>query len=676
MSRDSSVQPVALTDGRVRAVIENIQPAVDGGRFAIKRVVGDRVVVEADCFADGHDVVACMLKWRRAGAAWQSVPMEPLVNDRWRAGFVVDALGTWEYAVCAWVDPFQSWLHDFARRVDADDVRVAAATGAALIDQAAGRAGRAGDATLLREWSRELARAAKDAALDVDELKRIGADEPRAALAQRYPDTGLAFTHPQVHPIVVERERARFSAWYEFFPRSASSNPDRHGTFADCEAWLPYVKRMGFDVLYFPPIHPIGRARRKGRNNTLDPAPGDVGSPWAIGSTEGGHEAILPELGTLADFKRLVQRAAELDIDIALDIAFQCAPDHPWVSEHPQWFRKRADGSIQYAENPPKKYQDIYPFDFESADWRAMWLALAGVFEYWIGQGVRVFRVDNPHTKAYPFWEWVIARLRAQQPDVLLLSEAFTRPRVMHRLAKLGFSQSYTYFTWRNTKQELTAYFTELSQGPGREYFRPNAWPNTPDILPAALQYGGRPVFIARVAMAATLCANYGIYGPAFELLEARALRAGGEEYLDSEKFERRVWELERAESLADFIAVLNRARHANPALQSDAGLRFLPIDNEQLLAYAKTSADGDNTVVCVVNLDPHHTQSGWIEIDPAVFGLQPGQAYQLHDLISGAHYLWHGARNYVSLDPQRTPVHVMELRARMKRENDFDYFL
>jgi len=676
MSRDSSVQPVALVDGRVRAVIENIQPAVDGGRFAIKRVVGDRVVVEADCFADGHDVVACMLKWRRAGAAWQSVPMEPLVNDRWRAGFVVDALGTWEYAVCAWVDPFQSWLHDFARRVDADDVRVAAATGAALIDQAAGRAGRAGDATLLREWSRELARAAKDAALDVDELKRIGADEPRAALAQRYPDTGLAFTHPQVHPIVVERERARFSAWYEFFPRSASSNPDRHGTFADCEAWLPYVKRMGFDVLYFPPIHPIGRARRKGRNNTLDPAPGDVGSPWAIGSTEGGHEAILPELGTLADFKRLVQRAAELDIDIALDIAFQCAPDHPWVSEHPQWFRKRADGSIQYAENPPKKYQDIYPFDFESADWRAMWLALAGVFEYWIGQGVRVFRVDNPHTKAYPFWEWVIARLRAQQPDVLLLSEAFTRPRVMHRLAKLGFSQSYTYFTWRNTKQELTAYFTELSQGPGREYFRPNAWPNTPDILPAALQYGGRPVFMARVAMAATLCANYGIYGPAFELLEARALRAGGEEYLDSEKFERRVWELERAESLADFIAVLNRARHANPALQSDAGLRFLPIDNEQLLAYAKTSADGDNTVVCVVNLDPHHTQSGWIEIDPAVFGLQPGQAYQLHDLISGAHYLWHGARNYVSLDPQRTPVHVMELRARMKRENDFDYFL
>jgi len=676
MSRDSSVQPVALTDGRVRAVIENIQPAVDGGRFAIKRVVGDRVVVEADCFADGHDVVACMLKWRRAGAAWQSVPMEPLVNDRWRAGFVVDALGTWEYAVCAWVDPFQSWLHDFARRVDADDVRVAAATGATLIDQAAGRAGRAGDATLLREWSRELARAAKDAALDVDELKRIGADEPRAALAQRYPDTGLAFTHPQIHPIVVERERARFSAWYEFFPRSASSNPDRHGTFADCEAWLPYVKRMGFDVLYFPPIHPIGRARRKGRNNTLDPAPGDVGSPWAIGSTEGGHEAILPELGTLADFKRLVQRAAELDIDIALDIAFQCAPDHPWVSEHPQWFRKRADGSIQYAENPPKKYQDIYPFDFESADWRAMWLALAGVFEYWIGQGVRVFRVDNPHTKAYPFWEWVIARLRAQQPDVLLLSEAFTRPRVMHRLAKLGFSQSYTYFTWRNTKQELTAYFTELSQGPGREYFRPNAWPNTPDILPAALQYGGRPVFMARVAMAATLCANYGIYGPAFELLEARALRAGGEEYLDSEKFERRVWELERAESLADFIAVLNRARHANPALQSDAGLRFLPIDNEQLLAYAKTSADGDNTVVCVVNLDPHHTQSGWIEIDPAVFGLQPGQAYQLHDLISGAHYLWHGARNYVSLDPQRTPVHVMELRARMKRENDFDYFL
>ncbi|MDM7941376.1 MAG: alpha-1,4-glucan--maltose-1-phosphate maltosyltransferase [Hydrogenophaga sp.] len=676
MSVRNEVHPIALSDGRIRVVIENLQPAVDGGRFPIKRVTGDEVVVEADCFADGHDVVACSLKWRFAGSDWKSVPMEPLVNDRWRAGFVVDALGSWEYTVCAWVDPFQSWRHDFARRIDADDVRVAAASGASLIAACADRADSALDADLLRAWARELAQLAQDAATGVDALKRVGNDAARAAVACRHPDLRHAFTHPQTFPVTVERERARFSAWYEFFPRSASDDAGRHGNFADCEAWLPYVKQMGFDVLYFPPIHPVGRSRRKGRNNSLEAKADDAGSPWAIGAAEGGHTAILAELGTAADFRRLVKRANELDIDIALDIAFQCAPDHPWVLEHPDWFKKRADGSIQYAENPPKKYQDIYPFDFESADWRAMWLALAGVFEHWVGEGVRVFRVDNPHTKAYAFWEWVIARVRALQPEVVFLSEAFTRPRVMHRLAKVGFSQSYTYYTWRNTKQEITAYFTELTQGPGREYFRPNVWPNTPDILPAALQYGGRPVFMARVAMAATLAASYGIYGPAYELLESQALRAGGEEYLDSEKFERRVWDRTRADSLAGFIAVLNHARRTNPALQSDAGLRFLSIDNEQMLAYAKTSADGANTVVCVVNLDPHHTQSGWVELEQDALGIQPGQVYQLHDLVTGSHFLWHGARNFVSLDPHTTPVHVMELRSRLKRENDFDYFL
>ncbi len=674
---DDAVQPIELVDGRVRAIIESVQPAVDGGRFPVKRIVGDTLVVEADCFADGHDVVAAAIQWRQRGAAeWRSTPMAQLVNDRWRASFVVDALGSWEYTVCAWIDPFQSWLHDFSRRVDADDLRIAAATGALLIEQTAQRAGRDDEATLLRSWASELGRAAKDGSTDVAALKRLGSDEARAAIACRHPDRTHSLTHAQIFPVTVERERARFSAWYEFFPRSASEDAARHGTFADCEAWLPYVKRMGFDVLYFPPIHPVGRSRRKGRNNTLEPLADDLGSPWAIGAAEGGHEAILPALGTLADFRRLVARAAELDIDIALDIAFQCAPDHPWVIEHPEWFRKRADGSIQYAENPPKKYQDIYPFDFETADWRALWLALAGVFEHWIAQGVRVFRVDNPHTKAYPFWEWVIARVRALQPEVIFLSEAFTRPRVMHRLAKVGFSQSYTYYTWRNSKQELTAYFTELSQGAGKEYFRPNVWPNTPDILPTALQYGGRPVFMARVAMAATLSASYGIYGPAYELLEGRALRAGGEEYLDSEKFEQRVWDRSRPDSIADFIAVLNRIRRDHPALQSDAGLRFVSIDNDQMLAYAKTSADGADTVVCVVNLDPHHTQSGWIEFALEAFGLKPDQTYQLHDLLSGSHYLWHGSRNYVSLDPQSVPVHVMELRAHMKRENDFDYFL
>jgi len=672
----STVTPIDLPDGRVRAVIERVTPSVDGGRFPVKRIVGDRVDVQADCFADGHDVVACALLWRRAGAArWHSTPMLARGNDRWQADFVVDAIGAWEYTVCAWVDPMLSWQHDFARRIDADDVNVAAQTGGALIEEAAQRAKRGADAKQLRAWAAELAQALERGAA-VDELKRIGMDAARSQVAQRHPDLRHTNTYPQTLGVAVERERARFSAWYEFFPRSASDDPARHGSFADCEAWLPYVKKMGFDVLYFPPIHPIGRSRRKGRNNTLEPRPADVGSPWAIGSAEGGHEAILGELGTLADFQRLVKRAAELEIDIALDIAFQCAPDHPWVSEHPEWFKKRADGSIQYAENPPKKYQDIYPFDFETDDWRAMWLALVGVFEHWIAQGVRVFRVDNPHTKAFPFWEWAIARVRATHPDVIFLSEAFTRPRVMHRLAKVGFSQSYTYYTWRNTKHELTEYFTELSQGPGREYFRPNVWPNTPDILPAALQYGGRAVFMARVAMASTLAASYGIYGPAYELLEARALRSGGEEYLESEKFERRVWDRTQADSLAEFIAALNRARRDNPALQSDAGLRFLDIDNEQMLAYTKASADGSNIIVCVVNLDPHHTQSGWLELDMAEFGLEPHQAYQMHDVISDAHFLWHGPRNFVSLDPKRCPVHVMQLRAHLRRENDFDYFL
>ena len=681
MNERTAAAPVEWQDGRIRAVIERITPSLDGGRFPIKRIAGDAVTVEADCFADGHDVVACDLKWRRAGTAdWFSRPMKPLGNDRWRAEFAVDAIGVWQYTVHARVDPFLSWRHDFARRVDVDDVRVAARSGATLLKEAAARAQASGEDTLLQAWSRELAAAAladavsAEAAIDV--LKQIGLDEIRGLIAQRHPDLRYAATDASIFEVTVERERARYSTWYEFFPRSAAGDSKRHGTFADCETWLPYVQRMGFDVLYFPPIHPVGRERRKGKNNTLQTVDGDVGSPWAVGAAEGGHDAILNELGTLADFQRLLQRAHEHGIEVALDIAFQCAPDHPWVTQHPEWFRKRADGSIQYAENPPKKYQDIYPLDFESTQWREMWVGLAGVFEYWAEQGVRIFRVDNPHTKAFAFWEWAIARVRGRFPDVIFLSEAFTRPRVMHRLAKVGFSQSYTYFSWRNTKQELTAYFTELSQGPGREYFRPNAWPNTPDILPSALQYGGRPVFMARVALAATLAANYGIYGPAFELLESDALREGGEEYRDSEKFQLRAWDRDRADSLADFIALLNRVRRDNSALQSDAGLRFLRIDNEQMLAYAKMTPDLSNIVVCVVNLDPHHAQSGWLELDPEVLGMAPQQAYQMHDLVSGARFLWHGDRNFVSLDPQRSPVHVMQLRRHLRRENDFDYFL
>ncbi len=657
-------------EGRARAVIEGVSPQVDHGRFAAKRVLGERVVVEADCFADGHDVVACRLRFRRENEAeWHEAPMDPLGNDRWRGSFVASALGRYRYSVVAWVDPFLSWRHDFARRVDPDDIRVAARVGAALIESTAQRAD--GDSRRdLIAWARELG-----TVKDADALRELGVDEARSAIAMRYPDRSLQTTYPIELPLVVDRERAGFSAWYEVFPRSCSPQPEVHGTFRDCEARLSYIADMGFDVLYLPPIHPIGRERRKGPNNTLVASAKDVGSPWAIGSAEGGHKALHPQLGTLDDFRRLRTRAQELGIELALDIAFQCAPDHPYVTEHPEWFSHRPDGSVQYAENPPKKYQDIYPFNFATDAWVSLWQELASVFAFWIGEGVRIFRVDNPHTKAFPFWEWVIAEIKREHSDVILLSEAFTRPKVMHRLAKLGFTQSYTYFTWRNTKQELTAYFTELTQGPGRDYCRPNCWPNTPDILPENLQFGGRASFMARLVLAATLSANYGIYGPAFELLESTPREPGAEEYLNSEKYELRHWPLDRPDSLAPFIARVNAARRDNKALQRDSGLTFLTTDNDQLIAYAKIADDGD-AVLVIVNLDPHHVQSGWVTLDLAKLEVDADRPYQMHDLLTGARFLWSGARNFVQLDPARAPAHLFRLRRRVRTERDFDYFL
>ncbi|GIK87088.1 MAG: alpha-1,4-glucan:maltose-1-phosphate maltosyltransferase [Betaproteobacteria bacterium] len=661
--------PGAPADGAARAVVENVRPHVDHGRFAVKRVAGDRVDVEADCFTDGHDVVACRLRWRRDGdAQWNESPMEPIGNDRWRGTFRPEATGGYRYTVTAWVDAFLSWRHDFARRNDADDRRVAAQVGAALAAAAAERASGA-DRAALERWSRDLAAPQDDA-----RLRELALDEALAAIAVRHPDRRHATTYPVAFPLLVERERARFSTWYELFPRSCGT-AGAHGTFADCAQRLPAIARMGFDVVYLPPIHPIGRVRRKGPNNALVAGPDDVGSPWAIGAAEGGHTATHPQLGTLADFRALVARARELSMEIALDIAFQCAPDHPYVAAHPEWFRHRPDGSVQYAENPPKKYQDIYPFDFESRAWPALWRELHDVFAFWIGEGVRVFRVDNPHTKAFPFWEWVIARLRERHPDVIFLSEAFTRPKVMHRLAKLGFSQSYTYFTWRNTKRELTEYFTELTAGPGREYFRPNCWPNTPDILPENLQVGGRAAFMARLVLAATLAANYGIYGPAFELGEAVPREPGAEEYLDSEKYALRDWPVDREDSLAPFIARVNAARRDNPALQRDDNLAFLETDNEQLIAYTKTAEDGSGVLV-VVNLDPHHVQSGWLVLDPGHLGVDESRPFQVHDLLSGARFLWSGRRNFVQLDPARAPAHLFRIRRRVRTERDFDYFL
>lgn len=490
------------------------------------------------------------------------------------------------------------------------------------------------------------------------------------------PDPALTLQHEPALTVFVDRKRAGYSTWYEFFPRSASSRPGVHGTFADCEARLPHVAAMGFDVVYLPPIHPIGEAFRKGANNSLTPALGEPGSPWAIGGAGGGHKSIHPELGTLEDFRRLLARANGLGIEIALDIAFQASPDHPYVKEHPEWFLHRPDGTIQYAENPPKKYQDIYPFHFEGEAWQTLWVELKSVVEYWIAQGVRIFRVDNPHTKPFAMWEWLIGEVRRARPDIIFLAEAFTRPKVMYRLAKLGFSQSYTYFSWRNGKRELTDYFTELARPPVSDFFRPNLWPNTPDILTEYLQFGGRPAFVARLVLAATLGASYGIYGPAFELMEHLPRDPGSEEYLDSEKYQLRHWDLERTDSLRDLIARVNRIRHDNPALHSDRNLRFHDIDNEALIAYSKSTDDGTDSVLTIVNVDPHHAQSGWLSLDLSALGIPADLPFQAHDLLTGARFLWKGARNYVALDPGSAPAHIFRIRRKVRTERDFDYFL
>jgi starch synthase (maltosyl-transferring) len=664
-----------VSNGRVRAVIDAVRPAIDGGRFAVKRVTGEALEVEAHCFADGHDVLRAKLAWRNADAAeWQEIEMKPLGNDVWRAQFTPIEIGRYRYTVAAWVDAFATWRHDFARREDPADQALAALAGAYLAEEAAARAKDAhagADAQQLKDWAKRLRAANKP-----EEIRVAALDEAMALLATRHPDRSLEARWETEMPLVVERERARYSTWYELFPRSTAAEPGKHGTFKDVEKRLPYVAELGFDVLYLPPIHPVGRERRKGKNNAVAAKPDEVGSPWAIGATEGGHKSILPALGTPEEFRRLVKAAAKHGIEIALDIAFQCAPDHPYVKQHPDWFRKRPDGSVQYAENPPKKYQDIYPFDFECADWQALWQELKSVFEFWVGEGVKIFRVDNPHTKAFPFWEWVIAEVKRAHPDVIFLAEAFTRPKVMHRLAKLGYTQSYTYFAWRNTKQELTEYFTELSKGPGRDYFRPNVWPNTPDILTESLQVGGRPAFMQRLALAATLAASYGIYGPAYELMEHLPRDPGSEEYLNSEKYEVRHWDLERPDSLRAYIAAFNRIRRENPALHEDTSLRFFPTDNDQLLAYGKQTPDRSNQIVCVVNLSPHHAHGGWVELDLAALGIESDRPYQMHDLLSGARYMWTGPRNFVQLDPQRSPVHVFRVRGRLHREQDFDYFL
>jgi starch synthase (maltosyl-transferring) len=656
------------TGGRV--VITNVEPSVENGRFPAKAIVGDTVWVEADVFLDAQDEVAAVLQYRRLGEPeWSEAGMSPLRQDRFRAGFEAQDLGIYEYRIEAWPDAFQTWRRDLTRRFDAgQDVGLELVAGAVLVAQAAARAAGA-DQTRLEERAVALGKE-----WDAGLRAAIAVEATLAELMAKYSGPRHSTSLDQSLRVVVERPRARFGAWYEMFPRSASPDAGRSGTLKDVIGRLPYIAEMGFDVLYLPPIHPIGTTHRKGRNNTPVAKPGDPGSPWGIGATLGGHKTIDPELGTIDDFSRLQQEAAALGIEIAIDVAFQCSPDHPYVREHPEWFRRRPDGSIRYAENPPKKYEDIYPLDFQCEDWPGLWSELESIVAFWLDQGIRIFRVDNPHTKPFAFWEWLIRETRARHPDVVFLAEAFTRESVMFHLAKLGFSQSYTYFTWRNTKDELVSYFTALSQRGVQSFFRPSLWPNTPDILHAYLQTGGRPAFITRLILAATLAASYGIYGPAFELGEHSPIGPGSEEYLNSDKYEARHWEINRPDSLRDVIARVNRIRRENAPFHADANLVFHSVENDNLIAYSKTTGDGQ-AVLAVVNLNPAATESGWVDLSLDALGLAPDEPFQVHDLLRDERYVWQGARNFVMLDPRVMPAHLFRINGRQRDEHEFEYF-
>jgi starch synthase (maltosyl-transferring) len=652
-----------------RVVIDAVRPSVDGGLFAVKRIVGERVDVEAHALADGHDVLSARLLYRHETEVdYHEAPLVLRHNDEWFGSFEVTQLGKYRFNVEAWIDPFQTWRRDLQKWVEArKDVPVTLQVGASIVAQVAERA-TGKDATELTAWVSRLR--SRDAAAKPP-LAEI--DASLAPLVRRWDPRLNSVTLAEDLPIWVDPVRARASAWYELFPRSTAKTAGKHGSFASMRERIPYVKQLGFDVIYLPPIHPIGRTGRKGKNNAVRAERGDVGSPWAIGGPEGGHKAIHPELGTLKDFQALLKTAKENGIDLALDLAFQCSPDHPYVKEHPEWFKHRPDGSIQYAENPPKKYQDIYPFDFESEAADALWLELLSVVDYWIDQGVRIFRVDNPHTKPFPFWQWLIENVKARHPEVLFLAEAFTRPKIMYRLAKLGFSHSYTYFAWRNTRHELTEYTAELHEAPLRDYFRPHFWVNTPDILTEYLQTGGPAGTMIRFVLASTLSANYGVYGPVFELSETKPVASGKEEYRDSEKYQVHHWTLDPTAPIPKLVAAVNRIRRESPSLLEDDAVRFHHTENDQFFAFSRHSRDGKHAVLVIVNLDPHHKQAGWTRLDLAPLGLTEGTPFEVHDLLTDQRYQWSGARNYVELDPKTAVAHIFRVRARLPSERDYE---
>ncbi len=660
-------------DGRKRVVIEAVSPEIDSGNFAVKRVVGETLVVEADIFADGHDEVSAVLLFRLGSeTGWRETPMSPVGNDRWRGSFTVDRIGVYYYTLQGWVDHFLTWQKDLRKKYEAEtQIGQELLIGLHLIEQTS------------REAAGEDAKNLMAIAGAIREEKERGAGRAVSialsgeltSLMERYPDKGPAAIYRRELPLVVDRTKALFSTWYEIFPRSCGSESGSHGTFRECERLLPGIAHMGFDVIYLPPVHPIGSTNKKGKDNTVTAGPEDPGSPWAIGSREGGHKTLHPALGTMEDFERFVRLAGEKKIEVAIDLAFQCSPDHPYVKEHPEWFRWRPDGTIQYAENPPKKYEDIVPFDFETEDWENLWNELKSVVIFWIEKGIRIFRVDNPHTKPFAFWQWLIGEVKKDHPDVIFLAEAFTRPKAMYRLAKLGFTQSYTYFTWRSTRKEIAGYLRELTGTEVKEYFRPNFWPNTPDILHEYLQYGGRPAFLVRLILAATLSSSYGIYGPAYEQTVSEAL-PGREEYSGSEKYEIKSWNWSGPDSLRDFVTAVNRIRRENPALQATNNLTFYDADNENVIFYGKMNGDMTNILLIAVNLDPFHRQACRIRVPLKTLGVEPGRPYLVHELLSDDKYIWQEEWNSVELDPGFLPARIFRVRRHLRREQDFDYFM
>lgn len=641
---------------RHRAVIENVGPVIDGGEFAVKRIAGGTVDVTADIFADGHDIVNVRLFYKHdKERRYRHVPMKALVNDAWEGSFVAEKIGGYTFYIEAWTDYGLNWRHELIRKTDGGQhVAVELLDGIQYLDNVKSKDPET------KAFIKDCMAAFRDPARYAEAVEK-GSSERLKKIFNDHPYQTFPVKSPK-YPVWTDRAKAGFSAWYEFFPRSSGHDPSVHGTFKDAAKRLPYVAEMGFDTVYFPPIHPIGEMNRKGKNNATAAADGDVGSPWAIGSALGGHKAINPALGTLRDFKAFIAEAKKLGIETAMDYALQCAPDHPYVKSHPGWFKWRPDGTVQYAENPPKKYQDILPFHFECEDWQNLWKELLSILMYWIDCGVTVFRVDNPHTKPFAFWKWAIAEVRKKHPEVIFLSEAFTRPKIMHRLAKAGFSHSYTYFTWRNSKEELSAYMEELTTDPSRQYFRPNFWPNTPDILPYELQQPNEATFALRFFLAATLSSNYGMYGPVYENMLFQAV-PGKEEYTDSEKYEvvRHVWDTRG--KLKTLIKTINQIRKHHPALQDTFNYMPCPTDNPQIMAWLKTDGK-DSRILCAANFDPYHTQAATLRVPLEKAGLKEGESYAVTDLITQTTYGWQGARNYVELDPRGLPFHCFLIRS------------